>query len=531
MGTLMSDILLSAFNTLFRLEGDLDNHCQAIANNRDSIQDLSKANKTYLRNQIKSFLTHENNLKQQLPLSIFHLSIYASYLHDEQIDRYIHKVFNKISGLKNKNAFIYNLVTIGFRKNISFDKPLAKIFNSFVMQFKDEYSDLTLKYDVNQNKKTILLVSSQILSANHSPTFLLLELYETLIELGFEVLIAQIQCYPPEYILPVIEPIKGNYLDTPEGLRIWDFDGKEIPVYNLAANHFKKSSLEDFLETLEKIQPGFMINVGGYNVFQEFIASYIPSLIYTTSSMLVPSPFSSLVSVFEKLSSAQIKALEDAQIDPKKYKKMVSQAAQVDSLLGKKTTSKSEFGYKAEEILLAVVSNRLDWEIGPDEIEFINKTLQIDPRIKFLLVGRCEDKLVTKIGQMCGPRAECLGPITEIKTFLSMIDFLINTKRLGGGGAAATAIGHGTPVFSINYGDVTSLLPSEYLADNYAELLGLITCHLELDKPTRQQIAYSIFNQFPKFKDNVNSLIKALAWKHRKDRINAVNQRSQSLVN
>ena len=97
------------------------------------------------------------------------------------------------------------------------------------MQFKDEYSDLTLKYDVNQNKKTILLVSSQILSANHSPTFLLLELYETLIELGFEVLIAQIQSYPPEYILPVIEPIKGNYLDTPEGLRIWNFDGKEIP--------------------------------------------------------------------------------------------------------------------------------------------------------------------------------------------------------------------------------------------------------------------------------------------------------------
>ena len=67
MGTLMSDILLSAFNTLFQLEGDLDNHCQAIANNRDSIQGLSKANKTYLRNQIKSFLTHENNLKQQLP--------------------------------------------------------------------------------------------------------------------------------------------------------------------------------------------------------------------------------------------------------------------------------------------------------------------------------------------------------------------------------------------------------------------------------------------------------------------------------
>ena len=97
MGTLMSDILLSAFNTLFRLEGDLDNHCQAIANNRDSIQDLSKQIRPICETRLK-LSDHENNLKQQLPLSIFHLSIYASYLHDEQIDRYITKFLIKSQG-------------------------------------------------------------------------------------------------------------------------------------------------------------------------------------------------------------------------------------------------------------------------------------------------------------------------------------------------------------------------------------------------------------------------------------------------
>ena len=84
-------------------------------------------------------------------------------------------------------------------------------------------------------------------------------------------------------------------------------------------------------------------------------------------------------------------ALEDAQIDPNKYKKMVSKAVQQDSLMGRELTNRSEFGYKDEDILLAIVSNRLDWEIGFDEIEFINKTLKTNPRIKFLLVGRCED--------------------------------------------------------------------------------------------------------------------------------------------
>ena len=77
-----------------------------------------------------------------------------------------------------------------------------------------------------------------------------------------------------------------------------------------------------------------MINVGGYNVFQEFIASHIPSLIYTTSSMLVPSPFSSLVSVFEELSSTQIKALEGAQKDAQ-----AQQRARTQKILERKATA------------------------------------------------------------------------------------------------------------------------------------------------------------------------------------------------
>ena len=75
---------------------------------------------------------------------------------------------------------------------------------------------------------------------SHSPTQLLLELYDALLELGFEVLIVQIQSFPPENKLPVIEPFKGNYLDTPEGFRIWDFDGKEVPYIQFSRQSFRK---------------------------------------------------------------------------------------------------------------------------------------------------------------------------------------------------------------------------------------------------------------------------------------------------
>tara|TARA_B100001939_G_scaffold156444_2_gene135190 strand:+ start:458 stop:2239 length:1782 start_codon:yes stop_codon:yes gene_type:complete len=524
----MTENLLSAFDKLLKFEGDADSHCRIICENRDEFGNLSQTQESYIHNRICNFLSDDFNITQNLALSVFFLSIYASYLHDEKINPYIYKVFNQFSNFKVKNAFIYNLLVIAFRKNIALDEPLAKIFHSLVLEFKAHYSDLKLEYDTKDKRKTILLTTSQILNENHSPTVRLLELYDVLLELGFDPLVVQIQSYPIDYDLAVIEPSKGNYIDVPEGLRLWEFGKREVPVYNLEANRFNKNSFKDFFEILNKVKPALMLSVGGFNVFQEFLASYIPSLIDTSSTMLVPSPFSSLVSVFKKLSPTQISALESANLDPKKYKKLVNQAVKVEALFGRDLATKSDFGYKTEEILLAIVSNRLDWEIGHDEIMFIKNTLDLDPKIKFLLIGSYRDQLRLQVARECGQRVEFHGPTKEIKPLLNMVDFLINTKRLGGGGAAGTALGHGTLVFSINYGDVASFLPPEYLADDYDQLLQLVEKHLHFDISACQQMAYSIFDQFSSLKDNVQKLLKLVEWKQAKSTINAISQRSPS---
>ena len=529
----MTKNLLSAFDNLLKFEGDADSHCRTICEHRYEFDNLSQTQESYIHNRICNFLSDNCNITQNLDLSVFFLSIYASYLHDENINPYIYKIFNQFSNFEVKNAFIYNLLTIAFRKNIALDGPLARIFHSFVLEFKADYSDLKLDYDAKKNKKaatgrkSILLTSSQILNETHSPTVRLLELYDVLLELGFDPLVVQIRSDPADNNLAFIEPVKATYIDAPEGLCFWEFDKQKVPVYNLKANSFNKNSFKAFFKILNEVQPGLMLSVGGFNVFQEFLASYIPSLIDTSSSMLVPSPFSSLVSVFKKLSPTQISALESANLDPKKYKKLVNQAVKVEALFGRDLATKSDFGYKTEEILLAIVSNRLDWEIGHDEIMFIKNTLDLDPKIKFLLIGSSRDQLKLRVARECGQRVEFHGPTNEIKPLLNMVDFLINTKRLGGGGAAGTAIGHGTLVFSINYGDVASFLPPEYLADDYDQLLQLVEKHLHFDIFACQQMAYSIFDQFSSLKDNVQKLLKLVEWKQAKSTINAISQRSQ----
>jgi len=530
----MTENLLSAFHKLFQFEGNADRHCRVICYNLGEFENLLQSQESYIHDRICNFLSDDLNVRQNLAVSTFFLSIYASFFHDQDINPYIYKIFNQFSNLKDKNAFLYNLVSIAFRKNIALDEPLARIFHSLVLELKTNYSDLKLDYDVKKNKKTatgrksILLTSSQILNETHSPTVLLLEIYNALLELGFDPLVVQIQSDPTDDNLAFIEPVKATHIDAPEGLCLWEFDKQKVPVFNLKANSFNKNSLKAFFKILNEVQPGLMLNVGGFNVFQEFLASYIPSLIYASSSMLVPSPFSSLVSVFKKLSPTQISALESANLDPKKYKKLVHQAVKVDAVFGRDLATKSDFGYKTEEILLAIVSNRLDWEIEHDEITFIKNTLDLDPKIKFLLIGSCKDQLKLRVARECGQRVEFLGPVREIKPLLNMVDFLINTKRLGGGGAAGTAIGHGTLVFSINYGDVASFLPPKYLADDYNELLKLVEKHLQFDISTCQQMAYSIFNQFPSLKDNVQKLLKLVEWKRDKSIINAITQRSNS---
>ena len=522
MDNRVTEVLLSTFGNLCRLEGDTNKLALDIIENRKDFAGLSKNEADRIRKQIKDFFLTPTNVKKNTRLAIFLLSIYASFLYDGEIDDHIEEIYNEFQSFKEKNAFINNLVSIAFRYNTSLDKPLAKIYHSFVTEFKNEHSELKLNYNVNENRTTILLVTSQILSVNHSPTQLLLEVYDALLELGLDPLIAQIQSLSTSHELPFIDPFKGHYIDTPEGLQLFDFDGKEVPIYNLIASNFDDKSFRNFFQLLNKIKPGFMINIGGYNVFQEFIASKIPSLILTTTSMLTPSPYSEIVSVFNKLSSSQINALENANIDSKKYKKLVSQAAQVPSLYNDAFVDKSEFGYSADDILLAIVSNRLSWELQNAEIEFIRKTLSLDSKIKFLIVGLCDEQLSINIKEICGSRVEFIENIEEIDQFLTMIDFLINTRRLGGGLAAAKAIGHGTPTFSINYGDVTSLLPDEYLADNYDELFDLIADHLHFDRLSLQNIAHNIFRKFPKFKDNIRMLIKALEFTQNQAAIKAL---------
>ena len=91
----------------------------------------------------------------------------------------------------------------------------------------DKYSDLRLKYDVNRIK-TILLVSSQILSANHSPTQLLLELYTALRELGFEVPVAQIQSLSTHDECRSLNHLEEGIL-TPRGPSYLEFYGRKSP--------------------------------------------------------------------------------------------------------------------------------------------------------------------------------------------------------------------------------------------------------------------------------------------------------------
>ena len=193
----MTENLLSAFDKLLKFEGDANSHTRIICEHRDVFENLPQAQESYIHDRICNFLSDDYNIRQNLALSVFFLSIYASYLHDKNINNYIYKIFNQLSNFEVKNAFIYNLLTIAFRRNIALDEPLARIFHSFVLEFKADYSDLKLDYDVKKNRKTatgrkpILLTSSQILNET-STTVRLLELHDVLVELGFDPLVVQI---------------------------------------------------------------------------------------------------------------------------------------------------------------------------------------------------------------------------------------------------------------------------------------------------------------------------------------------------
>jgi hypothetical protein len=496
---------------------------------QQDIYNLSIKSKQYIQDQIRNFAVQENNQIYNIQTCIFLASLYAEYFYDEKIDPILEALFRKLPNSNLKNDFIWNLVSLSFRKGVALEKLIANIFSQLVHQICPNPLDILQLQSINQDNKTVLITTSQLLNTTHSPTRLVLDFYDSFKKLGFNPIIVVLQIMPRTKSLLFLNPYRANFIDVPNGSVQLNLDDYQIKAYFYNGPTLNSNPQTDLLNLINELRPEFMLSVGGYNVYQEFIAAYVPCVLITTSAMLTPSPNAKLVSLSANLEDSHKKALQLAGIPSEKYRMLVQLATSMTYLFKNHLLEKPAIGFSNDDIVLALVGNRLDSEIGPPELDFMRSLVEDCGRINFVIVGKISPQLEERISKSCLGKVSFTGSVNDIGDILTAADFLINTKRTGGGLTATLSLGHGILVYTIAYGDVSRIIPNEFQSPDYAGLKQLIEKNLGHDRQVSKNKAHTIFSNFADFTQNLNKIISDLTINVNLENIASVSELSEPM--
>lgn len=205
---------------------------------------------------------------------------------------------------------------------------------------------------------------------------------------------------------------------------------------------------------MKDISPIANIEVGGYNIHGELVASLVPSFLWTTSAFFTPSVNHRLVQVQSGVNDDAARIISLCGLDKTKYQGFFTKLTRCDGDFRDHFLPRGRIGFSEADIVIAVIGNRLDSELGREEDIFFKDVIHLKENIRFAIFGAVSAATRERLNIVCDHRVKFFGHVLNLQDHLQSVDFFINTRRLGGAGGVAMALYCGVIGCSIDYGDV-----------------------------------------------------------------------------
>lgn len=399
------------------------------------------------------------------------------------------KTNSLIESVRERNEYMWNILYISFRENIRIDHTLCKLF-SMNLDTLDKV-DRARRSDLKDftKEKIVFVTVSQFVNEKHSPTLASLLIATSLQKLGYSPTLIVVRSAPEQCSLPFIRPftMRQNIKDY----TIFNFRGHSIPILPI---DFSKENISFLESVIFNFEPIFNVQVGGFNIHAELISKRVKTFLWTTTPLTTPSRYSRIVSIQDELSERSKSALISAGLPKDIYKKVFSLGTQLDggNFFKYELAPKEALGVPENSLILAIVGNRLEFEIGKSELAFFKRLSSLFENLKILFIGSLPSHTITTVKTCLGDKAIFSGYVEDLQSVYASCDFFINMRRLGGGMSAYLALYSGILVYSINYGDVSKLIPPHFLAEDYDELSVLLSVNANHNRLRSLQLAHNI---------------------------------------
>lgn len=354
-----------------------------------------------------------------------------------------------------------------------------------------------------RNRKRIVIVTSQILDDNHSPTQVVLHTTYVLQQcLGYEVLL--FVCPPDAGIKPELwyypvhmrsQELFRNFSMRVE-FRDTFFDGYQINMQKGCQKEY-----DMMLEIIHAWNPWFVLDMGSCNPVID-LTNHFTTLVSMGMSIECPVTEADILLRFEKLSESV--EMEYQKVFEKTGQKQIFLEGTMPILMGEtdEKCDRKELNLPEDDFLIVIVGNRLDEEISDEFVQILRAIVENEENVSFVFIGRGEKFLNRLSDDVFKNRIFFLGYCNKLMATYAPLNLYLNPKRMGGGYSAAYALAAGLPVVTLPECDVENMVGEHFVVQNYDEMIETVRKYLH------DENFYKIQKKYAEEKASCNSVEK-----------------------
>ena len=350
-----------------------------------------------------------------------------------------------------------------------------------------------------RNPKRIVIMTGQLLSESHAPSHIVFTICNILQNiLGYDILLVVAAEYYKSYKL-ISEMVFDHYEELYDN-RLWGLNnvrydnGSPIQIYQFRVGEQYLNETVNAYCYIRDYNPMYIWNIGGKSTFSELFND-----ICTVATMPCQSGFpvtdSSILIRYMRRNEPEAERFIESTgkdfIDMDWFESISLPASAIDRV---------SLGFDSNDYLIAVMGNRLDTEIDDTFIKIMMDSINQNPQIKYLLIGKCDIdfKKYSIDDNVCK-----LGYRDDYMSLLAMADLCVNPRREGGG-SSASAVFCGTPVLTLGNCDVGDYIGEPFTYDNYDNFANVISkyIHDEEFKECQHKACETITHKYASFNLN-----------------------------
>ena len=315
-----------------------------------------------------------------------------------------------------------------------------------------------------RNHKKVVVITPVMLGENHAPTHSLLErsyMLAKLFDANVSIISAKEGIFKRGSV-PYYHVASANCIKENDSRRTYLYKDREFDFYQGEKTLDTIEGLQELVDYVENVNPYYIVYVGGQSYVAELLNAFCPVLTISTVFSTIPDSNTTF-------------AMVGRQITEEERRKHSSEILEVpfsfELTEKKRDYTREELGIPMQAFVMAVVGNRLDYDVKD---EFLEKMGQLAQGF-FLFIGSFatyEEK--KRKYPWLETRSVSLGRVEDAMGILGCADLYVNPKRLGGGFSVIEAFHAGMPAVSLDYGDVAAAAGADFCVCDYDEMLEII---------------------------------------------------------